>query len=225
MNPILRRIFQLLFLVVIQAVLLFLSAGQLNWAAGWLYIGLYVICLLVAAVIMLPQRKDVIEERSKGSAGGKTWDIWLTRILIIPSLGILVVAGLDERFGWLPDFSLFIQFMGCVLFLVGYAMVIWAMYTNRFFSAVVRIQTERGHAAITGGPYHFIRHPGYVGMMTSALGSVLLLRSPWAMIPFALYVAVVIVRTAQEDGTLQAELPGYADYATQTRYRLFPRIW
>jgi protein-S-isoprenylcysteine O-methyltransferase Ste14 len=225
MNPILRRIFQLLFLVVIQAALLFLSAGRFSWLAGRLYIGLYFIGLILASVIMLPRRKEVIEERSRGAAGGKNWDIWLTRIMSIPSLGLLVVAGLDERFGWQPDFGPSFQFFGCVLFLLGYSIIIWAMYTNRFFSSVVRIQAEREHVAVTGGPYRFVRHPGYVGMMTSALGGVLLLRSTWAIIPFGLYVAIVLVRTAMEDKTLQAELPGYAEYASRTRYRLFPGIW
>jgi protein-S-isoprenylcysteine O-methyltransferase Ste14 len=225
MNPILRRIFQLLFLVILQGALLFLSAGKFTWAPGWLYLGLYLIGLMLASVIMLPRRKEVIEERSRGAAGGRTWDIWLTRVMTIPSLGLLVVAGLDERFGWRPDFSLIFQVLGCVFFLLGYAVIIWAMYTNRFFSSVVRIQVEREHVAVTGGPYRFVRHPGYVGMMTSSLGGVLLLRSTWAIIPFVLYVAIVIARTAMEDKTLQAELPGYAAYASHTRSRLFPGIW
>ena len=174
---------------------------------------------------MLPHRKEVIEERSKGAAGGKTWDIWLTRIMSIPSLGLLIVAGLDQRFGWSPDFNLAFQMIGGVLFMLGYAVVVWAMYTNQFFSSVVRIQAERGHVAVTGGPYRFVRHPGYVGMMVSALGGVWLLRSTWTMIPYALYVAVVITRTALEDKTLRAELPGYVEYASRTRYRLLPGIW
>jgi protein-S-isoprenylcysteine O-methyltransferase Ste14 len=225
LNPILRRIFQLLLLVFIQAALLFLSAGQLTWMAGWVYIGLYFICLILASVILLPHRKEVVAERSRGASGGKSWDVWLTRIMSIPALGLLVVAGLDERFGWQPDFGPIIQFIGCVLFLLGYSVVIWAMYTNQFFSSVVRIQTERDHVAVTGGPYHIVRHPGYVGMMTSALGGVLWLGSPWAMIPYGFYVVIVIVRTSLEDKTLQAELPGYAEYAGHTRYRLIPGIW
>ncbi len=225
MHPILRRIFQLLFLVVIQAVLLFFSAGSLTWLAGWWYIGLYFIGLLLASLIMLPHRKDVIEERSKGAAGGKTWDTWLTRIMAVASLGMLVVAGLDQRFGWSPNFGLRVQIFGGVLFMLGYSIVVWAMYTNQFFSSVVRIQKERGHMAVTGGPYRFIRHPGYVGMLISALGGVWLFRSAWAMIAFGLYAAVVVLRTALEDKTLRHELPGYAEYASQTRFRLLPGVW
>jgi len=86
----------------------------------------------------------------------------------------------------------------------------------------VRIQTERGHVAVTDGPYRTVRHPGYLGMSTSMLGSVFLLDSRWGLVCFALYMALVITRTALEDRTLPTELPGYAAYMTRTRYRLIP---
>jgi len=225
MNPILLRIFQLLFLIVLQAVLLFVSAGRVDWPEGWWYVGLYFLGILSASWLMLPQRREVVAERSKGAAGGKTWDIWLTRLMSIPTLGLLIVAGLDQRFGWQPDFGLPFQIVGGILFLLGYAIVIWAMYTNPFFSSIVRIQKERDHAAVSGGPYRFVRHPGYVGMLTSALGGAALLGSTWALIPFALYLALVVLRAALEDQTLQAELPGYAEYAQKTRFRLLPGVW
>lgn len=225
MNPILRRILQLVILVIIQAALLFLSAWSLAWFEGWLYVSLYFLCLVAASVIMLPGHAEVVAERSKGAVGGKTWDIWLTRLMVIPTFGLLVIAGLDQRFGWQPDFNFFSQLIGVGLFLLGYVVVVWAMISNKFFSSVVRIQTERGHRAVTGGPYRFIRHPGYAGMLVSALGSVLLLRSTWALLPYALYLVTVIIRTALEDKTLRAELTGYDEYARQTRYRLLPGIW
>ncbi len=225
MNPILRRILQLLFLVIIQAALLFLSAGSWAWFEGWLYIGLYFLCLIAASAVILPGHAEVVAERSKGAIGGKTWDIWLTRFLVIPTFGLLVVAGLHQRFGWKPDFNFITQIIGIVLFLLGYVVVVWAMASNKFFSSVVRIQTERGHRAVTGGPYHYIRHPGYAGMLISALGSVLLLSSTWALIPYTLYLVTIVIRTTLEDQTLRAELPGYGEYARQTHYRLLPGIW
>jgi protein-S-isoprenylcysteine O-methyltransferase Ste14 len=115
--------------------------------------------------------------------------------------------------------------LGVTLFFLGYFLVIWAMYTNRFFSSIVRIQTERNHIAVTGGPYRYVRHPGYIGMITSALGSAFLLRSSWALIPFCFYVILVIARAYLEDKTLAAELPGYAEYRLKTRHRLIPGIW
>jgi protein-S-isoprenylcysteine O-methyltransferase Ste14 len=225
MNPILKRVIQLLGLTAIQAALLCLSAWSLTWLEGWLYVGIYIFLIAVSMFIFLPKRPEVVAERSKGSEGGKPWDLLLTRLMAIPSLGMLVVAGLDHRFGWKPDLGLAAQIVGAVLYTLGYLITLWAMYTNKFFSSIVRIQKERGHQSVTGGPYHFIRHPGYIGMVTSALGVVLLLNSSWAFISFALYGSLVVTRTALEDKTLQAELDGYKEFAAHTRYRLIPGIW
>ena len=96
---------------------------------------------------------------------------------------------------------------------------------NRFFSGTVRIQTERGHRVVTGGPYRFVRHPGYLGGVISYLAMPLILGSAWAYIPAAVGMAVTAIRAALEDRTLKKELPGYLEYTQATRYRLIPGIW
>ena len=225
MSPMLSRILQLLVLVLLQAVLLFVSAGTLRWSAGWWYIGLYVLMLMGASFVMIPHHREVIEERSKGAKGGKSWDLWLTRLMAIPSLGLLVLAGLDQRWNWTLPLPAWLRLLGGVLFALGYALVLWAMYTNNFFSQVVRIQKERGHVAVTQGPYRIIRHPGYLGLTTSMLGAVFLLDSLFGLACFAIDLVLIILRTRLEDQTLLAELPGYPEYATRTRSRLFPGLW
>lgn len=225
MSPILKRISQLLVLVILQAAVLFASAGSLQWAAGWWYIGLYIAMLLLASVIMLPNRMEVVAERSKGTSGGKSWDLWITRLLAIPTLGLLVLAGLDQRWNLTPPLPLWGRLFGALAFGAGYAIVLWAMYSNEYFSQVVRIQSERGHVAVTGGPYRFVRHPGYLGMILSMLGAVFLLDSLWGLVCFALYLGLIVTRTALEDRTLRAELPGYSEYLTHTKYRLIPGLW
>jgi protein-S-isoprenylcysteine O-methyltransferase Ste14 len=181
--------------------------------------------LLMASFTMIPHRREVIEERSKGAKGGKTWDRWLTQLMIIPSLGLLVLTGLDQHWNWTPPLPVWLRLLGGLLFLAGYALVLSAMYTNKYFSQVVRIQSERGHVAVTDGPYRIVRHPGYLGMSISLLGAVFLLDSLWGLICFAVYILLIIIRSALEDATLRAELPGYAEYATRTRYRLLPGVW
>jgi len=99
------------------------------------------------------------------------------------------------------------------------------MQANRFFSAVVRIQEERGHAVASGGPYRFVRHPGYVGMIAQFLVTPLTLGSLWALMPAGIAVGLYVWRTALEDRTLREELAGYQDYAARVRYRLLPGIW
>ncbi len=181
--------------------------------------------LVAASFVMIPHRREVIEERSKGTKGGKRWDYWLTQLIIIPSLGLLVLAGLDQRWSWTAPLPLWAGLTGGFLFLLGYALVLWAMYSNKFFSQVVRIQTERGHVAVTAGPYRIIRHPGYMGMTTSMLGAVFLLDCIFGLACFLLYLVLVILRTSREDQTLRAELPGYPEYAARTRFRLIPGVW
>ena len=108
---------------------------------------------------------------------------------------------------------------------LGYAIAVWAMASNRFYGRYVRIQTERGHTVATGGPYRFVRHPGYAGLSLFMLASALALESWWALLPAAMVVTVLALRTALEDRTLLAELPGYPEYAQQTRFRPLPGEW
>jgi protein-S-isoprenylcysteine O-methyltransferase Ste14 len=99
------------------------------------------------------------------------------------------------------------------------------MVSNKYFSTIVRIQKERGHTAQTGGPYRFIRHPGYASLMVSYLSIPIALGSWWACIPMGVLVINLLVRTILEDRTLQKELDGYINYARQVRYKLVPGIW
>jgi protein-S-isoprenylcysteine O-methyltransferase Ste14 len=99
------------------------------------------------------------------------------------------------------------------------------MVVNPFFEKTVRIQTEHGHHVIDTGPYAFVRHPGYLGFAGWMVSIPLLLASAWAFIPALLAVVGIVVRTALEDRTLYAELPGYAEYTTRVHFRLVPGIW
>jgi protein-S-isoprenylcysteine O-methyltransferase Ste14 len=112
--------------------------------------------------------------------------------------------------------------LGVVL---GYVLGTWAMVTNAYFSAVVRIQKDRGHKVVTDGPYRFVRHPAYAGGVVSSIAMPLMLGSFWALVPSGIALIFLVIRTKNEDKMLMEELPGYSDYAQQTRYRLVPGIW
>ena len=107
----------------------------------------------------------------------------------------------------------------------GFSRICRAVAVNRFFSAVVRIQRDRGHTVVDGGPYRFVRHPGYAGSVLNTLAVPFALGALLALLPAGLVVALIIWRTALEDRTLRAELDGYAEYATRVRSRLLPRVW
>jgi protein-S-isoprenylcysteine O-methyltransferase Ste14 len=145
-------------------------------------------------------------------------------IIILPGV-VSLVAGLNHRFGWPPVVSAAWQVAGIMVYILVETFATWAMAVNAFFSSQVRIQTDRGHSVITGGPYRFVRHPAYAAGILAALASAPFLESWWALIPAVASIPFFILRTSLEDQTLQDELPGYREYAQKVRYRLLPGIW
>jgi protein-S-isoprenylcysteine O-methyltransferase Ste14 len=220
-----KRLVQIGFLVLIQAVLLFLSVWKWTWWNAWAYLGLYLAFLAFNAVVLLGKHKELVEERSQVGEGAKGWDKVIGIITGIGGFAILILAGLDERFGWPGGIRIEVQIAAFVLLGLSYPLFTWAMVSNKFFSTIVRIQKERGHTVQTGGPYRFVRHPGYASLLVSYITIPVALGSLWACIPMALLVVNLFVRTTLEDRTLQNELKGYKDYTAHVRYRLIPGIW
>ena len=204
-------------------VCLFLAAGRLRWAWGWAYVGVGLGILLLNLLVLPP---EVVAERGqRRKQNVKTWDRLLSPLIFVPALAAPIVAALDWRLEWAPQLSWLIQLAGLAAIALGQGLFTWAMTSNKFFSTVVRIQADREHAVTSEGPYRYVRHPGYVGYIVSLFGTALGLGSLWALIPAALAASGFVVRTALEDRTLQHELPGYAEYARRTRYRLLPGVW
>jgi protein-S-isoprenylcysteine O-methyltransferase Ste14 len=211
--------------IVGMGVALFWSAGRVDWWPAWASLAVMLGWIMATAVIILRSNPDLLAERLGPREGAKTWDTAIMSIVGLLQLVRYIVAGLDQRYGWSGGFPLAAQMAALVVCALGYALVVLATASNPFFSQIVRIQSERGHTVTTGGPYHFVRHPAYVGAIAYELVVPVLLASWWAAIPSALSALLLILRTALEDRTLQAELIGYADYARQVRYRLLPGFW
>ena len=208
------------------ALVLMISAGRLDWIDGWLYVVIFLLFDLATAIVVIPRSPELLLERSQRNPGVIYWD----RTLMPLSAGVLplftwIIAGLHERYDWGMAVGVDLQIVGTILTVGGYALVVWAMSANPFFSAVVRIQEERGHTVSAGGPYRYLRHPGYLGALIFSTAVPLMLGSWWAVIPGAVASALFILRTHLEDVTLQEELAGYKSYAEGVRFRLFPGIW
>ncbi len=222
---VIKRMVQVAAIIVLQGAILFISAGRLDWVMAWVYVLVYFAVVGFNSLVLIPRNPDLIAERGQPQQNVKSWDKTLSGLVGVASLGSLVVAGLDVRWGWSPEFALAILVAGTLLLVAGYALFSWAMVSNAFFSTLVRIQQDRSHTVATQGPYRFVRHPGYVGWILLSIGTPLMLGSWWALIPEALSAVLMVVRTALEDRTLQAELAGYKDYVAQVQYRLLPRVW
>jgi protein-S-isoprenylcysteine O-methyltransferase Ste14 len=212
--------------LVLNGLLIFISAGRVDWLEGWLWIGLLSLYLGITTLWGAHKDPDLVLERSlHGQSKGMLWDRVVVSIHKVLFLFIYVVAGLDAgRFGW-SHISWTIKGIAIFVLLAGFGITIWAMLANPFLSAVVRIQTDRGHYVVTGGPYQYVRHPMYVGVLLLQVSAPLILGSIWALIPAGLDALLFIIRTALEDKALQAELQGYREYTQRVRYRLIPGIW
>ena len=208
--------------------ILFIAAGRLDWVWGWVYVGIVVSFTFVSRIIVIRTNPDLIAERAQflEREDVKGWDrLILFFLLLIGPLAVMIVAGLDERFGWSPRISVTLRVVALVVMVLGFAVSTWAMAVNRYFSAVVRIQKDRGQTVVTDGPYRFVRHPSYATGILSSLMIPFLLGSLWALIPCGLVAVVTVIRTALEDKTLLEELDGYKEYAQRVRYRLLPGVW
>lgn len=226
MSAVLRRMSQVFSVLAVLAASLFLSAGRTDWPMAWALVGLYAMGVAINATLLARYNPELIEERSRIQRGGERWDRVPAAVVgIFGPLAVWIVAGLDRRFGWSPPIPLSLQIAALVLAALGFAVLIWAMVSNRFFSALVRIQKERGHTAVTHGPYGYVRHPGYLGLTVLTLAAPVLLGTLLALIPAGLTTAVTIVRTVLEDRTLRRELEGYEEYSRRVRYRLLPGLW
>lgn len=207
---------------------LLVCGGDLGWWQAWTY-SLLIVAAGIGGRIWAQQRHPgLMAERQNIESihGAKAWDKVLAPLMAL-SIGypLVIVAGLDHRYGWSPEFPIWLIILGFILISLGYAFATWALAENRFFSSVVRIQTDRGHVVCDSGPYRIVRHPGYAGNIPPLLGIVLALGSTWALVPAAVALIIAVIRTALEDRTLQEELPGYRDYAQRVRYRLIPGMY
>jgi protein-S-isoprenylcysteine O-methyltransferase Ste14 len=226
MTPAVRKRFtQIGILFMLQAAALFTAAGKMAWWNAWAYLGLYLVFLFANAFILLRKHKDLVEERARAGAGVKTWDKIISGIIFLGGFAVLIVSGLDERFNWIGYIPLQRELSAFGLMTASYPLFTWAMVSNRYFSTLVRIQVERGHSVESGGPYRYVRHPGYTSLLMTYVTIPIALGSQWATIPMILLVVTLIIRTALEDHTLKKELDGYTEYAGRVRFRLVPGIW
>jgi len=222
-----RQWIRLVLAILLIPAILLICGGDLGWWQAWLYSLLILAAGIGGRMWAEHRHPGLMAERQniENVQNAKAWDKVLAPLMAV-SVGypMVVVAGLDHRYDWSSEFRVWLIVIGFILISLGYAFAAWALAENRFFSSVVRIQTDRGHVVCDSGPYRFVRHPGYAGNILALFGIVLALNSVWTLIPAAVASIIAVIRTILEDRTLQEELPGYRDYARRVRYRLIPWI-
>ncbi len=219
---------RLLIVYLFIPLLLMACGGDFAWWQAWAFAVLIVAVGVGGRWWAEWRHPGLMAERIQfGKAPAvKPWDKILSPLMAISvSFPLMIVAGLDHRFGWTSAFPTWLNILGLIFMALGYALAAWALAENKFFSGVVRIQTDRGHEVCDSGPYRIVRHPGYAGNILPLAGIVLAFSSLWTIIPAAAALIIAVTRTVLEDRTLQEELPGYLDYAQRVRYRLFPGLF
>ncbi len=214
-----------MFLVIGLA--LFLAAGTVAWAPGWIFLGSFLAFTVAISLWLLRHDPGLLTERMTGigKRDQKRWDKVFFALANVLFLGWLVVMPLDAaRFHW-SHVPVWVQAAGGLLLGVAFWLFFLVFRANAYLSPAVRVQAERGHRLVDSGPYAVVRHPMYGTNILFVLGTTLLLGSWVGLVPAAVLLLAIAGRAVREERTLQAELPGYAEYMQRVRHRLIPRVW
>jgi len=222
-----KQVLLICVMLSVQIVVFIVSAGHANDLRAWFFFSISFLHYSTSTAVQYKLNPELLAQRLRiKREGSKLWDEILMRtsnlvvLLVIPA-----TAGFDiGRFHWSAlDVNLVV--IGLILLSISTILLNWAMTVNPFFEPTVRIQHDRDHTVVTSGPYKIVRHPGYLAGILFALSIPPIIGSAFTFIPVGLYCVLTITRTLLEDRTLQDELEGYSQYASQVRYRLIPGIW
>ena len=207
--------------LLLVALLLFLPAGTIRYPGGLLFLCLLFVPMLLLGILMLARARDLLAKRldvkeKQGTQKG------VVAVMGLIFLSGFILAGLDFRFGW-SKVPLPVVIVASVLFLVGYALYAEVMRENACLSRTIKV--EEGQTVISTGLYAVVRHPMYTASTVMFLALPLVLGSWYALIPFAFYPVIMVIRIRGEEKLLTAELSGYEAYKKKVRYRLIPFVW
>lgn len=213
--------------VLFFSTLLFGAAGTVRWPAAWAYLILFIAGAFWITLLLARRDPALLAERLKSpwQKGQPFWDKFFILLMMIAWCGWLVLIGLDAvRFRW-SVMPVWLQCVGAALIVLSFWMIGRVFRENPFLTAVVRIQTERGHRVVSTGPYATVRHPLYASMLIYLPATALMLGSWAGLAASVVFLGGLVFRTAMEDRELQRGLAGYPEYAARVRYRLIPLIW
>jgi protein-S-isoprenylcysteine O-methyltransferase Ste14 len=210
---------------IIFFLILFVSAGRINYWQGLIYVLIGLIMFSLNYTILRID-SELLTERSKPGSGTPKWDKLILGFSAFLTIFMYVVTGLDSgRYHWSPAVHWNLFLPGLLFIVSGQLLFLFAQKQNRFFSSTVRIQSERAHTVCETGLYKLIRHPAYLGMILQWIGFPLFFGSLWSVIPAILLIILQLIRTYLEDEKLKEELRGYIEYSQNTKYKILPYVW
>jgi protein-S-isoprenylcysteine O-methyltransferase Ste14 len=220
----LKGLFSLVALIVVMGALILVPAGTLDYWQAWLFLACYFVASLLVSVWLMRKDPALLERRMRGgpfAEGERNQKIIMT-ITSIGFVGLLVVPGLDRRFGWshMPDA---VAVLGDALLLAGWYGILRVFRANTYAAAT--IQVASGQTVISTGPYAVVRHPMYAAALVMLLGIPIALASWWGALVVVALVPVLAWRLVDEERVLVRDLDGYAGYRRKVPWRLIPNVW
>lgn len=207
------------------AVAWFGAAGRLDWFQGWAILAFFTLFVAGLSWRLARVNPDLLRERNRPGGTVERWDLVVLRLYYVVLVFQLGLSALDSgRFHW-SSVPVGVQVLGWVLLAMSGADLWWVMLENAYLSSWARLQEDRGQVVVSTGPYRWVRHPMYLGIMVAFVGMSLALASWWALLLGLINVGLFVYRTHREDEMLKDGLTGYGEYATKVRFRLIPGIW
>ena len=219
-----RAIGELFQLFAVVALLLFLPAGTLDFWQAWAYLAVFFGTAIAVTRYLEVHDPDLLERRRRG---GPTAETERTQKLIMAlatagSVAMVVIAGLDRRFGW-SSVPPAVSLASDIAFLLGYALIFLVFRVNSFAAATIALAPDQ--TVISTGPYAIVRHPMYLGGLVIIGATPVALGSWWAALCLVPLLAVFIWRLLDEEAFLRQNLQGYDGYCQSVRFRLVPYLW
>jgi protein-S-isoprenylcysteine O-methyltransferase Ste14 len=221
-----RVVVQTVVWFAIQAAILLGAAGDWAWPQGWTYLGEVLALSSATTIGLMVSDPELLKARmtSPLKRNQRPRDLAIMGVLVAVYVGWFVLIGLDHRFLWTGT-PLPVQILGAVLIGVG-MMLVWETFrANTFATTQVRVQAERAQTVVDTGPYKYIRHPMYAGMVLFVIGTPLMLGSLWGLAATVALFVLLALRTLGEEQVLKQDLAGYAEYMTRTPWRIVPGVW
>jgi len=221
-----KLLLQNTFFVVAMGAVLFASAGTLHWPGAWVFLATSAVLGPACGLWLAKTDPALLAERMRLTARDEQPAADKKFMLVFAATALIwfVAIGLDRRMQ-ASDVPLALQVLGLAMYLLSTGFIMWVFHVNSFAAPVIKVQAARDHHVISSGPYAWVRHPMYSGVMLFFFGAPLLVGSWWGVLIAPLFAVLFAVRAGIEERALVAGLPDYADYAARVRYRLLPGVW